>query len=137
MLMGLELSTMTKHLGFAPVRIPAAHQREAAASDLQERRTEVFSPQSAATAWPERVWTVLCVVSGTGISLWSRRVLGSASRDLAGGSSVGTSLHSPSPMRTDIIALGVPSPEGMDCPGSLAAVNHPVLADCKVDLHHL
>lgn len=82
MLMGLELSRMTKHLGFALVRIPAAHQREMAASDLQERCAEVFSPQSAATARPEMVRTVssrLCVVSGIGISLWSRRVLGSAS----------------------------------------------------------
>lgn len=78
MLTGLELSRVTKHLGFAFVQIPAAHWREMAASDLQAARTlhwgGVFSPRSAATAWPDMflmVSNTWCVVSGIGTSLWS------------------------------------------------------------------
>lgn len=40
MLMGLELSGMTKHSGFALAPIPAAHQRGMAAPDLQAVRTQ-------------------------------------------------------------------------------------------------
>lgn len=57
--------------------------------------------------------------------------------DLAGGSSVGTYLLSPSQMRTGIIPLGDAQLRGDDGLGSLAGINHPVLTDSKVDLHHL
>lgn len=39
MLMGLELSKMMKHSGFALMSIPAAHPKGVAVSDLQAART--------------------------------------------------------------------------------------------------
>lgn len=152
MLMGLELSRMTKHSGFALLPIPAAHQRGMAAPDLQAVRTthqggafpprHGSNPNTSHSLQPELGLTFfwLCPMP----CAWSqalgrhcggpRGIVGPVGvqlrfpwGDLPAGSAVGTLFLSMDQMTTEVIALGAGQLRGDYGLGSVAGVNHPVL----------
>lgn len=138
MLTGLELSRMTKHLGFAFL------QREMAASDFRAARMlhwgGGFSPQSVATAWPDMFWwcPICCARSwalgyhcGAG-GCWALLPLWPGRCQFCGHLSSLPQSHE----NWQNCSWGAQL-RGDDGLGSLAGKNHPVLTDCEVDLHHL